>query len=60
MPAPGRWRVRLNSDAPVYAADYGGRDTNDADTRDEPLDDQEQRLTLGIGPYSMVVLSQDP
>jgi 1,4-alpha-glucan branching enzyme len=60
VPAPGRWRVRLNSDAPVYAADYGGRDTNDTDTRDEPLDGQDQRLTLGIGPYSLVVLSQDP
>src|SRR3954447_6760925 len=46
VPAPGRWRVRLNSDASVYGEDFGAHDTDDADTTEEPLDGQRQRVRI--------------
>jgi 1,4-alpha-glucan branching enzyme len=60
MPAPGRWRVRFNSDAPVYAPDFGGHEAFDTDADGRPLDDQGQSARLAVGPYSVVILSQDP
>ena len=59
MPAAGRWRVRLNSDSPVYARDFGGHEAFDTDADGPPLDDQDQSALIAVGPYSVVVLSQD-
>ena len=59
MPAPGRWRVRHNSDSPVYGADFGGHEALDTDASGRPLDGQAQSALVAVGPYSVVILSQD-
>lgn len=59
LPAAGRWRVRLNSDAPVYGADFGGHEAFDLETGDEPADGRAQSVRVSVGPYSVVILSQD-
>jgi 1,4-alpha-glucan branching enzyme len=60
LPAAGRWRVRLNSDSPVYASDFDGHEALDTETDAEPLDGFVQSALVSVGPYGVVVLSQDP
>ena len=60
VPAPGRWRVRFNSDSSAYAPDFGGHEAFDTDADGEPLDGQAQSALVAVGPYSVVILSQDP
>jgi 1,4-alpha-glucan branching enzyme len=60
MPAGGRWRVRLNSDSPVYATEFGGMEAFDTDADGEPRDGQPQSALLSVGPYAVIILSQDP
>jgi len=60
LPAAGRWRVRLNSDSPVYAPDFDGHEAFDTETDAQPLDGFIQSALVSVGPYGVVVLSQDP
>jgi 1,4-alpha-glucan branching enzyme len=60
MPAAGRWRVRFNSDSPEYAFDFGGHEALDTEADGEPLDGLAHSALVSVGPYSVVVLSQDP
>jgi 1,4-alpha-glucan branching enzyme len=60
MPAPGRWRVRLNTDSSEYAWDFGGHEAFDTEADGPPVDGQAQSALVSVGPYSMVILSQDP
>ena len=60
LPAAGRWRVRLNSDSPAYAPDFGGLEAFDTETDDDPVDGFDQSALVSVGPYGVVVLSQDP
>jgi 1,4-alpha-glucan branching enzyme len=59
MPAGGRWAVRLNSDSPVYAAEFGGEEAFDVVADGPALDGCGQSATLRIGPYSAVVLTRE-
>jgi 1,4-alpha-glucan branching enzyme len=59
FPAPGRWKVRLNSDSAVYAPDFGGHEANDLDADGEPLDGCAQSGLVAVGPYSVVILSRE-
>ncbi|MGP1673711.1 MAG: alpha amylase C-terminal domain-containing protein, partial [Candidatus Limnocylindrales bacterium] len=59
FPAPGRWRVRFNSDSAGYALDFGGHEAFDTDADGEPLDGQEQSALVAVGPYSLVILSRE-
>ncbi|HUP54245.1 MAG TPA: alpha amylase C-terminal domain-containing protein, partial [Methylomirabilota bacterium] len=59
FPAAGRWRVRLNADSPVYAPDFGGHDAFDTETDDRPADGCAQSALVAVGPYGVVILSQD-
>ncbi|MEO5885227.1 MAG: alpha-amylase family glycosyl hydrolase [Candidatus Limnocylindrales bacterium] len=59
VPAAGSWRVRFNSDAPVYAPDFGGHETLDTEAIREPADGLRYSALLSVGPYSVIVLSQD-
>jgi 1,4-alpha-glucan branching enzyme len=59
MPARGRWRVRFNSDSPVYDLEFGGHEALDTDADGRPLDGQAQSALVAVGPYSVIVLSQD-
>lgn len=54
FPSAGQWKLRLNSDARMYHEHFA--DTPAADVTSLP--DQPVRLT--IGPYALLVYSQDP
>jgi 1,4-alpha-glucan branching enzyme len=59
LPRAGRWRVRLNSDSPAYAPDFGGHDALDTETEARPMEGFAQSALVSVGPYGVVVLSQD-
>jgi 1,4-alpha-glucan branching enzyme len=59
VPRAGRWRVRFNSDWDGYDPDFETVDSLDADAEPEPYDGMAQRVSVGLGPYSAIVLSQD-
>jgi len=60
MPRSGRWRVRFNSDSSVYAPDFEGHEAFDTDADGKPADGLGQSALVSVGPYSAVILSQDP
>jgi 1,4-alpha-glucan branching enzyme len=60
LPRPGTWRVRFNSDWPGYDPGYGGWPSDDTTATGEPRDGLEFSGPVGIGPYTAVILSQDP
>jgi len=60
LPQPGRWRVRFNSDSRDYDEGFTDLLAVDLDADGEPLDGQAQSGLIHVGPYSVVVLSQDP
>ena len=59
VPRAGTWRVRLNTDWTGYDADFGGQQSFDAVTADEQRDGMPCAVSIGIGAYAAVVLSQD-
>jgi 1,4-alpha-glucan branching enzyme len=59
MPRGGRWRVWLNSDSNVYAPDFAGHEAFDVEADGGPLDGLPHSGRISVGPYSVVVLSQD-
>ncbi len=59
LPRQGLWRVRFNSDHVGYSADFGVQPTFDTTTDDWSVDGMPCSATLGLAPYSAVVLSQD-
>jgi 1,4-alpha-glucan branching enzyme len=60
LPGPGRWRVRFNADSSVYAPDFGGHEAFDIEADDTPVGEHEHSGLVSVGPYSVVILSQDP
>jgi 1,4-alpha-glucan branching enzyme len=59
MPATGLWKLRLNSDATIYSSDFQGFFSGDVEAIGDPKDGLDARANLSIGPYSMLVFSQD-
>jgi 1,4-alpha-glucan branching enzyme len=59
MPRQGMWRVRFNSDWQGYDPDFGNKLGYDTQAGGETLDGMPFRANVGIGPYSVIVLSQD-
>jgi 1,4-alpha-glucan branching enzyme len=59
MPRAGQWRVRFNSDWQGYGADFGNHLGYDTQAVDGPLDNMPFQANIGIGPYSVLILSQD-
>ncbi|MBX3438474.1 MAG: alpha amylase C-terminal domain-containing protein [Planctomycetaceae bacterium] len=58
-PTRGRWLVRLNSDAKCYGKGFGAVEWTEATANDEPYDGKAHSLPVALGPYSIVILSQD-
>jgi 1,4-alpha-glucan branching enzyme len=58
LPRGGLWYVRFNSDASAYSSDFGNTQTLDTWARDGGRDGMPVQGSLGLGPYSMVILSQ--
>ncbi len=59
LPAPGLWKLRLNSDATIYSQIFEGYESFDMHAEEEYRDGMPARGTLSIGPYSLLIYSQD-
>ena len=59
MPRAGQWRVRFNSDWQGYGADFGNHMGYDTVAGSGPMDNMPFQANVGIGPYSVLILSQD-
>ncbi|AQT69213.1 1,4-alpha-glucan branching enzyme GlgB [Anaerohalosphaera lusitana] len=58
MPRPGRWRVRFNSDWDGYDSEFTNWNSYDANAVTGPKDGLPYNADVGVGPYSVVILSQ--
>ncbi len=58
FPRPGRWRVRFNSDWNGYDSGFGNWNSFDVNAVSGSKDGLQYNGSIGIGPYSMIVLSQ--
>lgn len=59
FPREGWWRVRFNSDWKGYCEDFGNHVGYDTVAGYGPQDQMLFRANAGIGPYSVLLLSQD-
>ena len=59
FPSEGLWRVRLNSDWSGYSEDFDDHPIHDVSTIPDNRDGYPVSGEVSIGPYSIVVLSQD-
>jgi 1,4-alpha-glucan branching enzyme len=59
VPRAGRWRVRFNSDWDGYDPEFETVDSLDTESTPDVHDGMAQRIAIGLGPYSVVILSQD-
>ncbi|WP_300079935.1 alpha-amylase family glycosyl hydrolase [Propioniciclava sp.] len=60
FPASGRWRLRVNTDAPTYGPDFGAVVTTDVDATNWWCDGYPAGSHVALGPYTALVFSQDP
>jgi 1,4-alpha-glucan branching enzyme len=59
LPRPGVWRVRFNSDFRGYSDDFGAQPVVDTATDPLAVDGMPCSASVGLPPYTAVVLSQD-
>jgi 1,4-alpha-glucan branching enzyme len=58
LPAPGTWKVRLNSDDRRYSTDFGGAPSTDVVATAMARDGLPYTGGVALGPYSLVILSR--
>jgi 1,4-alpha-glucan branching enzyme len=58
FPRAGLWWVRFNSDYAGYSPDFGNRQGYDTFAQPEGRDAMPCAGNIGIGPYSVLILSQ--
>lgn len=59
MPSPGLWKLRLNSDAMIYSDAFQGFFSSDTESFEGGRDGLDAHASISIGPYSMLVFTQD-
>ena len=59
VPSCGLWKVRFNSDAKVYGEKLDGHPCVEVHATEGLWDDEPWSIQLGVGPYAVVILSQD-
>jgi 1,4-alpha-glucan branching enzyme len=59
FPRGGKWMVRFNSGAAVYDPEFKNGDSFDTTANPGPKDGLNFNADVGIGPYSVVIFSQD-
>ncbi len=59
VPAGGEWQVRFNSDSPNYDDDFAGLTATSVVAEEDEYNGQPFKLTLSLGAYAAVILSQD-
>lgn len=58
LPVDGTWHVRFNADWQGYDAEFGDFESTSFEAQPEPADDLPFSGSLGIGAYSLVILSK--
>ncbi len=58
FPAPGLWRVLLNSDWSGYGREFPGTEAGDADAGPDGYDNQPASAFVSVGAYSVLVFAQ--
>ena len=59
FPRTGLWKTRFNSDSYNYDPNFANHPTTDVETRAEGIDGLRCSGEIGIGPYTVVIFSQD-
>jgi 1,4-alpha-glucan branching enzyme len=59
FPRAGLWKTRFNSDSYNYGPNFANHPTPDVETRAEGTDGLPCAGEIGIGPYTVVIFSQD-
>jgi 1,4-alpha-glucan branching enzyme len=59
FPRPGAWKVRFNSDWNGYDGSFGSYNSYDTTAFSGAKDGMGYNGNVGIGPYSIIILSQD-
>ena len=59
-PSPGEWRLRFNSDQKCYSEQFTGQQSSDNHAELHPYDGFPQSLACQLGPYSVLIYSQEP
>lgn len=59
FPREGAWKLRFNSDWTGYSKDFQGFPSSDVVARADGFDGMQARAELAIGPYSVLIYSQD-
>jgi len=59
FPRAGLWKTRFNSDSYNYGPNFANHPTTDVETRAEGADGLPCSGEIGIGPYTVVIFSQD-
>ncbi len=59
FPDDGLWRLRFSSDSAAYCSLFGGHPSTDVVAEFRPVDAQPASAEVSIGPYSLLVFSQD-
>jgi len=59
FPRAGFWKTRFNSDSYNYGPNFANHPTPDVETREEGSDGLPCSGEIGIGPYTVVIFSQD-
>ncbi len=59
MPHAGQWKLRFNSDSKLYSALFGDHESFDITAFDEEQDGMGAHANISVGPYSVLIYSQD-
>ncbi|HWK89767.1 MAG TPA: alpha amylase C-terminal domain-containing protein, partial [Longimicrobium sp.] len=59
FPRGGEWRVRFNSDWNGYSPDFGNHPSHHTRAEPVPWDGMPFSATVGLGPYTAILLSQE-
>jgi 1,4-alpha-glucan branching enzyme len=59
FPRGGSWRVRFNSDWQGYSPDFGNHLSYDTAAHSGTVDNMPCHGNVGVGPYSVIILSQE-
>ena len=59
FPRAGLWKTRFNSDSNNYGPNFYNHPTPDVETHEEGADGLPCSGEIGIGPYTVVIFSQD-
>jgi 1,4-alpha-glucan branching enzyme len=59
MPTTGLWKLRLNSDATIYSKDFQGFFSSDTEAYEGARDGLDAHAIVSIGPYSLLVFTQE-